>query len=127
MTNFEKYGDNAPSVWFATQGLGLSITSETTSSIISAFWVWGNSPATPTLTPEERKIAEVLQVLGFTEWLARDKNGRLWGYRKRPSREGEQWEGHGHFGFSENTNSLFSFVQWTDTEPTKISDLLEVK
>jgi len=30
-------------------------------------------------------------------------------------------------GFPEDANPLFPFIQWTDTEPTKISDLLEVK
>ena len=125
MNNFEKYGDSSV-VAFRDKGHGISFGGNVMEALLKEYHKWLTSTAAPTLTPEERKIVEVLQVLGFTEWLARDKNGRLWSYRKRPSRKGEQWEGHGHFGFSENTNSLFPFIQWTDTEPTKISDLLEV-
>jgi len=127
MTNFEKHGDKSVPEYCKQH----CAVNEIGTFLLEHYHKWGNSTATPTLTPEERKIAETLQVLGF-EWLARDKDRRLFAYKEKPYKKTNSWLCVGDilaksvYVPKQNTG-LFPSIQWTDTEPTKISDLLEVE
>lgn len=59
------------------------------------------------------------------EYLARDEDGDLWAFRVKPKKEDDFWdtENDCHSAVIENDN--FPEIQWTDAEPTKISELLE--
>ena len=127
MTNFEKYGDRSVPEYYKR----ITLEQVSIRFHLDQYHKWLTSTAAPTLTPEERKIAEALQVLGF-EWLARDKNQRLFAYREKPHKRTNNWLCEGDIlaksaYVPEQNTGLFPFIQWTDTEPTKISDLLEVK
>ena len=129
MTNFEKYGNTSVPEYCKTENN--MIFGDASRTILMLFHKWGNSTATPTLTPEERKIAEALQVLGF-EWLARDMDRRMFAYRENPHKSTSIWLCGGDIFaksayMSEQHIGLFPSIQWTDEEPTKISDLLEVE
>ena len=60
---------------------------------------------------------------GF-EYLARDKVPLLWAYKSRPKKSDKQWVGGVSCKIIEDDN--FPEVEWTDDEPTKISDLLAI-
>ena len=127
MTNFEKYGNTSVPEYCKTENN--MIFGDASRTILMLFHKWGNSTATPTLTPEERKIAEALQVLGF-EWLARDEGGDMWTYACAPEKSinAPRWLcTDERLVQIEKATSLFPSIQWTDEEPTKISDLLEVE
>ena len=127
MTNFEKYEDKALEVWLKSADARDYVIIP---GVVRVFLDWLCSLAKLELTEEERKIAEALQVLGF-EWLARDMNRRLFAYREKPDKRTGNWLCRGNIlaksvYMPEQHIGLFPFIQWTDTEPTKISDLLGV-
>ena len=122
MTNFEKHGDRSAKIWSNTL---VAKEHATPTGAAWEFWDWLTSPAVPILTPEERKIAEALQVLGFP-YMARDMGTNfLYAYKNKPQKTSTCWSVAGYFFIIDA--SLFPSIQWTDEEPTKISDLLEVE
>ena len=126
MTNFEKYEDKALEVWLKSADARDYIIIP---GVVRVFWDWLCSLAKLELTEEERKIAEALQVLGF-EWLARDKDGMLIGYEEEPEKDKLDWyvdELNGITISPSVFSGKFPSICWEDTEPTKISDLLNQK
>lgn len=51
-------------------------------------------------------------------WIARDEDGSLWLYTKKPIKDSIQWINGGHI-FTIQSNA-FSEVKWEDPEPTKL-------
>lgn len=59
-------------------------------------------------------------------YIVRDKSGDIYLYDLEPekSRSGNWWEGRGLHGMA-MFNKLFQFVQWEDTEPRSIKEILK--
>lgn len=51
-------------------------------------------------------------------WIARDKDGKLAMFNKKPFKDREQWIVKGRFAWM--PSYLFPEVQWSDEEPTKV-------
>lgn len=65
-------------------------------------------------------------------WVARDEDGRLFIFFKRPKKYeiygGWHIEAEGMWGISEElTKDLFSQVKWEDEEPTKVELIIKIK
>ena len=58
------------------------------------------------------------------EYLARDENGDLWVFRVKPKKEDDFWDTENDYHSTIVKNDNFPQIQWTDEEPTKISELL---
>ena len=58
-------------------------------------------------------------------YLARDKDGDLWVFMVRPEKEDDFWDAKTDYHSVIIENDNFLEVQWSDEEPTKITDLLE--
>lgn len=58
-------------------------------------------------------------------WLARDKDGELYLYEKKPFKDelAEQWTLGGDCEFM--PKNFFQEVQWTDEEPTKVKLVID--
>lgn len=77
------------------------------------------------LTNREIEVLKALNTLGYT-YIARDKNGELYGHDEMPSKyTNDWWDGStNHHSIPEDDN-LFKFIKWEDDEPAKIDDLLK--
>ena len=62
---------------------------------------------------------------GF-KYLARDKDEELWVYSAKPLKFTMLWSGVGNRWFERLGSDYFPEVKWSDEEPTKIADLLEI-
>lgn len=59
-------------------------------------------------------------------WAARDKNGRLYLYLRKPEKNVEQWALPDlGVDFIRLGRESFTEVQWTDEEPTKVKIKIE--
>ena len=77
-------------------------------------------------TNQERiSLLERLTYSGF-EYLAKDINDELWAYEKRPKKSNFQWTVFGGKIFKVRSGKDYSEVQWSDEEPTKITDLWDI-
>lgn len=76
---------------------------------------------------EDSESIDLLKTLlerGF-EYLARDKDEKLWAYDAQPIKLPLMWTGVGdRWGERLGGSDYFPEVKWTDDEPTKISELL---
>lgn len=52
-------------------------------------------------------------------WVARDKNGRLFMYKNKPSKDDEQWCSSVYDLFPID-DTLFPEIKWEDPEPTEV-------
>lgn len=66
-----------------------------------------------------------LELPNWAEWLARDKNGKLWAYSRKPLK--------GNWGFVTNggcfedvkeTDDTFKSIRWEDEKPTRFTDFI---
>lgn len=77
----------------------------------------------PKLTNRERAFCEVAQ----TGWIARDNNGRIHWYSRKPYKSGEEWFYNGD-RFVDFTNfNLFSCVKGLEETPYAVEDLLKLE
>lgn len=74
------------------------------------------------ITPDEKAILR--NIKGY-EYIARDLDGRLYLFSEKPSKNNEKYVGYGCKSFLLFMN-LYHMVQWTDDEPWKIEDLLNL-
>lgn len=72
---------------------------------------------------ERISLLEHLTYSGF-EYIAKDINDELWAYEERPKKYDVQWAVSGGDTFKVRGGNNYPEVQWSDEEPTKISDLL---
>lgn len=56
------------------------------------------------------------------DYLARDESGELWTHSYYPTKQGNKWRSISYVKRIYNDN--FPEIQWTDDEPTKVSELL---
>ena len=58
-------------------------------------------------------------------YIARDSSGNLFLYVRRPTKKAEVWASIEQHKFISDFNDLFKFIQWEDSEPTSIKEVLE--
>lgn len=52
-------------------------------------------------------------------WIARDKDGTLWIFDKKPCKYGDIWRvENSYYSLSRISNFLFPEIRWEDLEPT---------
>ena len=73
------------------------------------------------ITREEYELLKDYRDIGFN-WLARDKNGKLFVYQEIPRRYRKIW----NFGgvVVNIREEHFTSIKWEDEKPTKIDDLI---
>lgn len=57
-------------------------------------------------------------------YIARDSNGMVYVYHEKPSKKAEVWGSIYKHHVVEEFDKSFQFVQWEDSEPTAIEDVL---
>ena len=72
-------------------------------------------------TEDEKVIAR--NVEKNYNWIARDSDGRIYIYRKKPTKLKSGWNKSSGFGQFFVFNYMFKSVKWKDDEPTRISDI----
>ena len=75
----------------------------------------------PKITEDEKVILRNLPEK--YKWIARDKNGLIFLYAKKPSKYDYSWIGYNDKAFP--YYHLFQFIKWEDEEPYSIEKLLE--
>lgn len=83
----------------------------------------------PKIFTEEEKA--ILRALPKANWVARDRDGRLFFYQEKPQKGNKTWE-FNHFSYivlnflalGEFTDAKFSVIKWEDAEPTSREDIL---
>ena len=76
-----------------------------------------------TFTEDEKIIARNIDK--EYKWMARDSDGVLCVFKKKPRKSGNGWGGWYSDGYKYISyfNHLFSAIKWDDEEPTRISDI----
>ena len=82
------------------------------------------SPIPPLLDEEEVEELRKLASDGY-EYLARDKDDKLWAFRRKPEYGGFYWSDPGPGGAGARLVIGFRFIGAEDEEPTDISKLLD--
>ena len=61
-------------------------------------------------------------------WVARDENGKIYLYRKRPNKDHAQWYSNDlpRISFLRLADECFPEVKWSDDEPTKVKLLIDI-
>lgn len=57
------------------------------------------------------------------QWIARDKNNRIWLYEEKPFKDDDEWSAM-ESSYFDVFNHLFKFIKWEDEEPHNIQELL---
>lgn len=77
------------------------------------------------LTELEHGILEYLLEKRQYRFVVRERNGIIYAYKSKPKKEADSW---GSLSLNNELglfNNLFRFVQWEDSEPTSIEDVLK--
>ena len=82
--------------------------------------LWERKPK-PQLTEDEKIILRNLPKK--YKYIARDKNGLIFLFSKKPSKCDYSWIGYNDIAFP--YYHLFQFIKWEDEEPYSIEELLE--
>lgn len=56
------------------------------------------------------------------KWIARDKNGQLFAYKKEPWKDGNGWKDSVLAVYAMNLK--LDFVKWEDKEPVRIDEII---
>ena len=92
-------------------------------NIRTAEWLEQEYQEPITLTDDEKVILK--NIPRKYEWIARDKNGRLYLYLQKPQKLKTYWKSSSlEFEFS-IYDDLFQFIKWEDENPYNIDELLK--
>lgn len=58
------------------------------------------------------------------QWIARDKNNRIWLYEEKPFKDDDEWIAM-ESSYFDAFNHLFKFINFEDEEPINIQELLD--
>lgn len=96
---------------------------EAEAALIDAGYIENPYPEndTPDLTDGEIEVLHDLYHRGF-EWLARDKDGKLYAFRDKPEKDGAYWNSFANK--AEPIDEDFDFVAYDDEKPWSIPYLL---
>lgn len=77
------------------------------------------------LTEDERAILRNLDK--EWKWIARDEDGNLHIFSKKPEKEVDEWDVFGimNYAIFYMFNDIFQFIKWEDDEPYNIEELLK--
>lgn len=85
-------------------------------------WLNTKCKETKNFSNDERKVLELFDNIN---WLARDKDGTLYGYIEEPFRYGDEWESYDICVRIDRFTSLkFSSIKSTDERPTSREEIL---
>lgn len=84
---------------------------------------WLNAEAKKVFSEKDK---EVLRAMDKVQWVARDEDGRIYGYYKKPYKVGGNWFCAGNYvpNLTILTTAEFSAIQWEDDEPTSREEIL---
>lgn len=90
-------------------------------------WATEEYKEQPKLTKKERLFCELMEA----GWIARDRNGRVFWFNKKPQKEAHCWYSSLYtvqiLRLETCLNLQFPFIQWEDTEPWAVEDLLKLE
>lgn len=76
------------------------------------------------LTELEHGILEYLLEKRQYRFVVRERNGIIYAYKSKPKKEADGWESLSLSNELGLFNNLFQFIQWKDSEPTSVEDVL---
>ena len=89
-------------------------------------WLYAEYFEKPMLNKYERALCQAL----YTGWIAKDKDGGVYGYKEKPVKSKDRWEGK-WIGFFQlmmyNSEIKFDIIKWEDKEPWSIEELLKLE
>ena len=101
-----------------TDGLGHACT------IRKVKWLIDEYKEPVRLTRLEYEILK-LAINKSCEYIARDSDGQLYVFMEKPHKSESFWKTDGYYYLLEMFSVLFQFVQWEDSTPTPIKDVLK--
>lgn len=93
-------------------------------SNIKVKWLLSEYKEPVKLTKLEHGILEYLLEKRQYRFVVRERNGIIYAYKSKPKKEADSW---GSLSLNNELglfNNLFQFVQWEDSKPTSIEDVL---
>lgn len=91
---------------------------------------WSDTHPEIRLTDKQIEIFKALNLLGF-RYIAQDSDGATYAFTERPGKGFEAWGGNGEYFDLKSKyiragvfDAISSLVDWSDTEPLYIADLL---
>lgn len=93
-------------------------------SNIKVKWLLSKYKEPVKLTKLEHGILEYLLEKRQYRFVVRERNGIIYAYKSKPKKEADSW---GSLSLNNELglfNNLFQFVQWEDSKPTSIEDVL---
>lgn len=93
-------------------------------SNIKVKWLLSEYKEPVKLTELEHGILEYLLKKRQYRFVVRERNGIIYAYKSNPKKEADSWESLSLNNELGLFNNLFQFVQWEDSEPTSIEDVL---
>ena len=93
-------------------------------SNVKVKWLLSEYKEPVKLTELEHGILEYLLKKRQYRFVVRERNGIIYAYKSNPKKEADSW---GSLSLNNELglfNNLFQFVQWEDSEPTSIEDVL---
>lgn len=123
MCNAPRFCNNCP-----LRGLDCNM-SNATPEHVKRVQEWSDAHPENVLTDKQREILGALNLLGL-RYIARDSDGAVYAYSKRPRKWYGTWvEGGEHFDVMNSSEdvyaTVFPLVEWNDTEPLCIAEALE--
>lgn len=94
-------------------------------SNIKVKWLLSEYKEPVKLTKLEHGILEYLLEKRQYRFVVRERNGIIYAYKSKPKKEADSW---GSLSLNNELglfNNLFQFVQWEDSKPTSILEVLE--
>lgn len=94
-------------------------------SNIKVKWLLSEYKEPVKLTKLEHGILEYLLEKRQYRFVVRERNGIIYAYKSKPKKEADSW---GSLSLNNELglfNNLFQFVQWEDSKPTSIEDVLK--
>lgn len=93
-------------------------------SVARLKWLLSEYKEPVKLTELEHGILEYLLEKRQYRFVVRERNGIIYVYKSKPKKEADSWESLSLNNELGLFNNLFQFVQWKDSEPTSIEDVL---
>lgn len=93
-------------------------------SNVKVKWLLSEYKEPVKLTKLEHGILEYLLEKRQYRFVVRERNGIIYAYKSKPKKEADSW---GSLSLNNELglfNNLFQFVQWEDSKPTSIEDVL---
>ena len=84
---------------------------------------WANSEYVERKEFTEQEKA-VIRALDNIAWIARGRDGILYGYTQKPKKSDFDWCGIAHINITHSSSCAFKAIKWEDDEPTSREEIL---